>query len=196
MSDPIQEQSQRNPDPASNDPRLDASKPISKEPGREESKQSQGGQQQQQRLDEGKIDGTGREKRESRNSEEKEPSPVTSTAKEASPAITESKAAREEPAARAEAKQGDRSNASSEVFLQKAAGDRLPAVPRGADPGSKDQSQRYRDKYAEVMRDFQVGNLRGHSNQVVKDADEAKAIAAEQAKKSDAAPVQKDSQAH
>jgi hypothetical protein len=196
MTDPIQNQSQSNPDSGASDPRVDTKSPILAEPRREESKQTQGGQQQQQRLDEGKIDGTGREKRESRNSEESEPAPATSKTKEASPAKAESKVARQEPAGGSEVKRTEGSSSSSELFTQKTAGDRLPAAPGVSDPKSKDQSQRYRDKYAEVMRDFQTGSLRGKGNHVVKEADEAKAIATEQALTCDSSQEHKDSQAH
>ena len=41
------------------------------------------------------------------------------------------------------------------------------------------------------MRDFHAGTLRRHGNQVVKDADEAKALASEQASKFDASSEQK-----
>lgn len=225
MTDPIQTQSQANPDSGANDPRVDAKSPILAEPRREEvkqpeSKQTQGGQQQQQRLDEDKIDGAGREKRESRSSEDSEPAPATSKAKEASsakaenkpareepaastskskeasPSKAESKPAREEPAGSTEVKRSEGSGASSELFMQKTAGDRLPAIPDNAGSKNKDKSQRYQDKYAEVMRDFQAGSLRSTGSHIVREADEAKAIAAEQAQKCDSTADQKDSQAH
>lgn len=212
MTDPIQTKNQTNPDSGANDPRVDSKSPILAEPRRDESKQKQGGQQQQQqqRLDEGKTDGAGREKRESRSSEEKEPSPASPNksenkpareesasaagkSKEASSSKADSKPAREESAGSSEYKRSEGSDSSSELFTQKTAGDKLPASEGNSDSSKKEQSQRYRDKYAEVMRDFQAGSLRSTSH-VVKEADEAKAIAAEQAQQCDS--EQKDSQAH
>lgn len=189
MSDPIQRQSQASPDSASNDPRVDSKSPIIPEPRRDDKEPTKGGQQQQQRLDEGKIDGTGHEKREVRNSEVEEPSRATSNAKEADRGPVESKASGNASDSSPETKRGDGSNASSAPFIQKSAGDKLPAA--SGDHENKGQSQRYRDRYAEVMRDFHAGTLRRQGNQVVKDADEAKALASEQAKKFEASSEQK-----
>lgn len=189
MSDPIQKQSQSIPDSASNDPRVDAKNPIIPEPRREDKEPTKGGQQQQQRLDEGKIDGPGREKREVRNTEPTETSHATSNAKEAARGTVENKASGNASDSSLETKRGEGSNASSAPFIQKTAGDKLPA--NSGVQETKGQSQGYRDRYAEVMRDFHAGTLRRHGNQVVKDADEAKALASEQASKFDASSEQK-----
>lgn len=68
-------------------------------------------------------------------------------------------------------------------FGSKSAGDRLASDEKAALLG---KSQAYRDKYAEVMRDFHAGQLRGKaSNMIIRDNTEARAIAEEHAKIAD-----------
>jgi hypothetical protein len=76
-------------------------------------------------------------------------------------------------------------------FMQAQPGDKIFADPADLEGVDKDASQVYRDKYAEVMRNFQAGTLRSALSHVVRDRDEARTIAADQARQFDASTVRK-----
>lgn len=85
----------------------------------------------------------------------------------------------------------DGSNATSAPFTQTQPGDKLLSDSADLEGVDKNASQAYRDKYAETMRNFKAGTLRSALSHIVKDRDEARTIAADQAKQFDASTVRK-----
>lgn len=59
------------------------------------------------------------------------------------------------------------------------------ATPEDLEDAIAGASARYRQTYAQVMREFRAGSLRGHSGQIVKERYEAKALAAARALKAE-----------
>lgn len=82
-------------------------------------------------------------------------------------------------------------NAAPAPLLQTRPGDKPAGEDANLDGVDQNASQRYRDKYAEVMRTFHSGRLRSQLSHVVKERVEARAIAADQAGQIDASPEQR-----